>query len=48
MTGRVSPENHTCPVPVDSRKHWWTCEVCGQLWHKVDGLWKLSPREVQA
>lgn len=38
-------DNHTCPVPVTSRKRWWTCPGCGQLWRKLDGLWKLSERE---
>ncbi len=38
-------DDHTCAVPVTGRKFWWTCEICGQLWRKVDGRWKLTPRE---
>lgn len=42
------PDEHCCPLPVTGRKHWWTCPDCGQLWRKVDGLWKLTAREVEA
>lgn len=38
-------DGHCCPIPVSGRKRWWTCEDCGQQWHKVDGTWKLIPTE---
>lgn len=39
------PAGHVCTLPVAGRKRWWTCDECGQLWHRDDTGWKLTPRE---
>lgn len=43
-------DGHVCEVPVNApkRRHWWTCDDCGQLWRRVDGLWTLAMRDEHA
>lgn len=38
--------DHICELPT-GKKLWWTCDQCGQLWHRDSHklLWKLTMRE---
>lgn len=41
---------HICEVPVNApaRRRWWTCDTCGQIWTRINGLWTLTPRDEPA
>lgn len=35
---------HICELPTRRTLRWWTCEFCGQMWRKLEGVWRLTER----